>query len=153
MDGNGRGHTLEANKKFLNHSQSRSTSSSSSFLISGSLIASAAAAKCSCRIKSTVILNSGSALSAKAAKPSNDDDRGDEILRSLEGGVGGECERPNMLVPFPFAGVTVPVPGKATLGRFGRTSEQARRSRFVVPSAFVDPDRAEQTMATLFPSM
>jgi hypothetical protein len=32
-------------------------------------------------------------------------------------------------------------------------SDAARSNRFVVPSAFVDPERAEHTMATLWLSM
>ena len=32
-------------------------------------------------------------------------------------------------------------------------SEAARRSRLVVPNVFVEPERAEQTIATLCPSM
>ena len=39
-------------------------------------------------------------------------------------------------VPLDFAGLV-------------KASEEARRRRLVVPRAFVDPDRAEQTMATL----
>lgn len=38
---------------------------------------------------------------------------------------------------------TPPGPGRCN------ASSAARSSKFVVPSAFVDPDRAEQTMATL----
>lgn len=58
------------------------------------------------------------------------------------------------MVPGTTAGVPgVTEPGVAFLLRVGRTSETARRSRFVVPSAFVDPERAEHTTATLLPSM
>lgn len=53
-------------------------------------------------------------------------------------------------------GVTVPVPGVsgvfplevARLGRWS-ASDDARKSRLVVPRALVDPERAEHTRATL----
>jgi len=40
-------------------------------------------------------------------------------------------------VPLDFAGLV-------------KASEEARRRRLVVPRAFVDPERAEQTIATLW---
>jgi hypothetical protein len=40
----------------------------------------------------------------------------------------------------------------AALGRCS-ASDAARKRRLVVPSAFVEPERAEQTMATLWLSM
>ena len=80
-----------------------------------------------------------------------DVERGDDPLRDLEL-EGGEHE-PNrdMLLE---TGVAVPeLWSLADL--FGRrsASEAARSKRFVVPRAFVEPDRAEQTTATLYSSM
>lgn len=51
-------------------------------------------------------------------------------------------------------GVRVPVPGVSEglpLAFVGRrsASAEARKRRLVVPNAFVDPERAEQTIATL----
>lgn len=52
--------------------------------------------------------------------------------------------------PFPLTcGVPVPEIIELFLGRRRRASEAAWMRRLVVPSAFVDPDRAEQTIATL----
>jgi hypothetical protein len=51
-------------------------------------------------------------------------------------------------IPFE-TGVVYP---ERAFGRFS-VSDAALRSRFVVPSALVEPDRAEHTMATLLESM
>lgn len=73
---------------------------------------------------------------------------GSEPLRE-RGLIGGEDDRslpaPNKLL---VTGVMVPGVPADLLRRF-RASEAARSSRFVVPSAFVEPERAEHTMATL----
>lgn len=67
----------------------------------------------------------------------------------------GDCESgrdmsPLMLPKIPReVGVDVPDVFRRPL----RVSEAARRRRLVVPSALVEPDLAEHTMATLFPSM
>ena len=61
---------------------------------------------------------------------------------------GGEEPLVEQLPQKLFAGVWVPgVDGTVRGGR--RASAAARRSRFVVPRAFVEPDLAEQTMASL----
>jgi len=50
-------------------------------------------------------------------------------------------------------GVAAPEPDEpAALGRRS-ASDAARKRRLVVPSAFVEPERAEQTIATLCSSM
>lgn len=101
----------------------------------------------------------------------------------LRGLWGGDCDPDSLgwlvplllpLVPLvrfiPYTpnrpretGVMVPVPGVSTelflpfvvpLAVVRRSaSAEARSSRLVVPSAFVDPERAEHTMATLCWSM
>ena len=70
-----------------------------------------------------------------------------------EGGVeGGDCEFIRPKSPRAPFGVTAPDVGVDL--DFGRdnASDAALRRRLVVPRAFVDPDRAEHTMATLFES-
>ena len=82
-----------------------------------------------------------------------DPERGKDPLRDL-GLKGGEFEfEPNRDEPLEM-GEAVPEqwPFADLLGR-QRASEAARSNRFVVPSAFVEPERAEQTMATLYSSM
>lgn len=105
-------------------------------------------------MRSTVALNSGRTWALWGAvngvKPSVD--RGKELLRSLAPGVsGGDLERKSEL----DIGVALPVVGELAVDPFGResASDAARRRRLVVPKAFVEPDRAEQTTATLLPSM
>jgi hypothetical protein len=70
------------------------------------------------------------------------------------GVLGGDCDWPFALTPNKPIESGVAVPDHPT--RFARgfkASDAARSSRFVVPSAFVDPERAEHTMATLCLSM
>lgn len=54
--------------------------------------------------------------------------------------------------PTPF-GVAVPEVGLDFDLRLTSASEAAFKSRLVVPKAFVDPERAEHTTATLLESM
>lgn len=80
-----------------------------------------------------------------------DVERGEDPLRDL-GLKGGEHD-PNrdMLLE---TGVAAPELWRlADLVGRRSASEAARSKRFVVPSAFVEPDRAEQTTATLYSSM
>jgi hypothetical protein len=110
-----------------------------------------AASRCSKRMRSTVALNSGELCPAcgvyngvNARADVGEGERGDEELRVR--GDGTSEGRPN--IPL-VSGVIVPDrEGVLAAGRC-LASEAALSSRLVVPSAFVDPDRAEQTMATL----
>ena len=75
--------------------------------------------------------------------------------RTSVGVIGGDCEE-SLLERYP------PVPNKPIetgvanpedptgFARGFNASDAARSSRFVVPSAFVDPERAEHTIATLW---
>ena len=144
------------------HSQSRSISSSSSFNRRGSFIDTRAAATCSSRMISTVMLKSGwdsplelPLIGVKPKSGVGDDDR-DDRLRTF-GLVGGLWLLSLPYEPAPNrpldTGVAVPdAEADAGFVRF-RASEAARRSKFVVPRALVDPERAEQTMATLLSSI
>jgi len=61
------------------------------------------------------------------------------------GSVGGDCEQGNEPLE-----TGVVVPGVlVVLPRWCSASDAARNSRLVVPRSFVDPERAEHTMATL----
>ena len=79
-----------------------------------------------------------------------DADRGDDPLRDLVKGGEHEPNRDMLL----DTGVVVPElwPFADLVGRRS-ASEAARSKRFVVPSSFVQADRAEQTTATLYSSM
>ena len=111
-----------------------------------------AAAMCSDRIRSTVELNSGKeendcpcpgwgVIAGGEAEPE---------YEPLRLGVSlSDCDIPRKSTcPFtcgvPFAEVI-----ELFLSGRRRASEAAWIKRLVVPSAFVDPDRAEQTTATL----
>lgn len=73
-----------------------------------------------------------------------EEERGDEELRGR--GEGASDGLPNMPL---VTGVIVPdLSGIFVDGRC-LASVAAFRSKFVVPDAFVDPERAEQTMVTL----
>jgi hypothetical protein len=98
---------------------------------------------CSDRIRSTVTLNP--VLSAvngdNGDMAGGEEGREDGVLRIRE--VLGEVSVDLPIIPF---GVVVPLSLNG-LGR--RASEAALSRRLVVPRAFTDPDRAEQTTATL----
>jgi hypothetical protein len=112
---------------------------------------------CSDFIRSTVALNENSGGDEAAAMIGEDgvesvevngegeSGRESEPLRDFSGPVntGVKLNAENVV-----RGVTVPgvVDG---VGVGLRASEAARSKRLVVPSAFVDPERAEHTMATL----
>jgi hypothetical protein len=133
--------------------------------MTGSVIEERAAVQCSCRIRSTVAWNSGShpatGVSGVKAEPLAHGKVGDADedapLLPGRGLPSGDCEpllsseRPN--IPL-GRGVAYP---DIVCGAFGglrrRASDAARRRRFVVPRALVDPERAEQTTATLFESI
>lgn len=96
---------------------------------------------------STVALNAGCPASAATEVDPNGEAEPDEPVRGrgLSGAEGGSDTRPRNVVE----GVMLPgVAAPATLGRCN-ASPAARRRRFVVPSALVEPERAEQTTATL----
>ena len=142
-----------------NQSQSCSISDSSSFRISGSRTEARAADICCSRKRSIVLTKSGTVSLALACplRQENvvngcaDVEGGKEPLRGF-GLKGGEHE-PNrdMLLE---RGICVPElwPLADLVGRRS-ASEAARSKRLVVPSAFVEPDRAEQTTATLYSLM
>ena len=96
---------------------------------------------------STVALNAGWPASATTGVNPNGEAEPDEPVRGrgLPGADGGSETWPrNVVEGVMFPGVAAP----ATLGRRSASSA-ARRRRFVVPSALVEPERAEQTTATL----
>jgi hypothetical protein len=71
------------------------------------------------------------------------------------GVIGGDCEW-SLLERYPLApnmpietGVANPEDPTGFVRGFN-ASDAARSNRFVVPSAFVDPERAEHTTATLW---
>ena len=104
---------------------------------------------CSERIISTVALNDEDSPFAGDIpnQPNGESDFGELLLRG-RGLASGELN--DSLEKSPF-GVVVPVfvpEASEPRGRF-RASEAAFRRRFVVPRAFVEPERAEQTTATL----
>jgi hypothetical protein len=138
--------TWAANRKDRSASTSRSISNSSSFRISGSRTVDLAAVRCSERMRSTVELNDVDAPAAGVMDrlPNGESDRGEDLLRGL-GLPSGDwsCEKRD---DSPF-GVLVPV--STGLRVRCSASEAALRRRLVVPRAFVEPERAEQTMATL----
>lgn len=72
---------------------------------------------------------------------------GDELRVRGEGASKG---RPNMPL---VTGVVVPDLHCVLADNRRLASAEALSKRFVVPSALVDPERAEQTMATLYRSM
>jgi hypothetical protein len=133
-------HTFAADKKFRSHSQSLSISSCSSFRISGSRTEERAATRCWLRIRSTVTwypdssVGSGSLSGIKLNKPTS---------VGFRGGDGIKLNKP----------ASVGVMGGDCFVRGFNASDAARSNRFVVPSAFVDPERAEHTTATLWLSM
>ena len=145
-------HTFAANKKFRSQSQSLSISSCNSFKISGSRTDERAATRCSLRIRSTVTWYPGSSAGAGSLS-------GIKLNKGTSVGViGGDCEwslleryslTPNMPIETGVANPEDPT----GFGRGFNASVAARSNRFVVPSAFVDPERAEQTTTTLWLSM
>jgi len=126
--------------------------------MSGSCTDERAAARCSRRIRSTVKWYSGSvsteAGTLSGVKPDKRVGDGGRV-RTCSGLFDGDCEWslahelcpliPNKALE---TGVTEPEDPTGFFRGFN-ASDAARSSRFVVPSAFVDPERAEHTMATL----
>jgi len=162
-----KGHTFAARRKLLNQSQSRSISSSSSWRMSGSRIHDRAASKCSLRIKSMVMSYSGRVSSGSESFSGVNPNKGLEAMEDDErvrvgraGLVGGlwlwSLPFPPRLPPAPnkpLDGVVEPeADDPAGFVRL-RASDAARKSKLVVPRALVDPDRAEQTIATLLSSI
>ena len=142
-------HTFAANKKLRSHSQSLSISSCNSLRISGSRTAERAARRCSLRIRSTVTWYAGNSVGAGSLS-------GIKLSKGASVGViGGDCEwsryplAPNMPTE---TGVANPEDPTGFFRGFS-ASDAARSNRFVVPSAFVDPERAEHTTATLWLSI
>ena len=117
---------------------------------------------CSARMTSTVALNGvvvGCDASPRGVKTSEDesDEAGAGEAAREDGKTGdwAEEERPcTKGVAVPDAGAVESEVAEAeeemeeVEGRW-RASAAARRRRFVVPRAFVEPERAEHTMATL----
>lgn len=122
---------------------------------------------CSSLITSTVLLNAGASGASLAGVKLNelDNEGGDPDLDvgfmtgdwTSEGGLEDLSRRYPRLEEKGNMGVEVPVGPSGVeglaivLGVEGRcrASEAARRRRLVVPRAFVDPERAEQTIASL----
>ena len=125
--------TCAADKKALKLSQSLTISTSNSARNDFPFTQSRAAIICSDWIRSTVLLNetvhgSANALSAPSGEPV----RELRQIRELVSGVAApDCT------------------GDRTGAGRRRASDAARRRRLVVPSALVDPERAEQTIASL----
>lgn len=125
---------------------SRSISASSSLRISGSRTDDRAAVMCSERRRSTVALNEVAEdpfAGVIDRGPNGESERGDDLLRG-RGLLAGDWLYEERKRPL---GVLVPV--SAGLRVRWRASEAAFSKRLVVPSALVEPERAEQTIATL----
>lgn len=113
-----------------------------------------AAVKCSERMRSTVSLKAGDLALVddmlSALLGDSGSKRGEDELRA-RGLSKGDCV---CEAREDKAGVICPgVPEPEGLLVRWRASLAARRRRLVVPSALVEPDRAEHTMATLCWSM
>ena len=135
-------HTFAANKKFRSHSQSLSISSCNSFRISGSRTEERAATRCWLRIRSTVTWYSGSSAGGDSLS-------GIKLNKPTSVGFrGGSLSGIKLYKP-----TSVGVIGGDCFVRGFNASDAARSNRFVVPSAFVDPERAEHTTATLWLSI
>lgn len=108
-----------------------------------------AAAKCSERMRSTVAMNSGTFCPdggpLRGVKEKGMED-GDELR------VAGE-EASERRLKMPLAPGVVVSEVQCVLAGRCLASAAALSKRLVVPSALVDPERAEQTMATLCWSM
>jgi hypothetical protein len=125
--------TCAAYKNALKFSQSPVISASSSARRSFPFTQSRAAARCSERIRSTVLLNDATDPSAEVPGVS-----GGELARELQG------------MRESIKGVAVPDrTGDDAGGARCRASDAARKRRLVVPSCLVEPERAEQTIASL----
>ena len=92
---------------------------------------------------STVVLNGGSEpfVGVIENNPKGESERGDDLLHRL-----GVPPRNGVKVPL---GVVEPGVS-ARLREDCRACEAAWSNKFVVPKALVEPERAEQTMATLW---
>lgn len=105
-----------------------------------------AAVKCSERIMSTVEVNGASIAAVILREADVDLESDDPCERGLvggenDGGVGPQGADHGVLTP----GTGMLLDGE---GEF-KASLAALSKRLVVPKAFVEPDRAEQTIATL----
>jgi hypothetical protein len=128
--------TCVADKNALKLSQSLIISASSSSKSSFLLRQSRAAVICSARMRSTVLWNE------------SDDDSGS----GSHGPVGDPKREHGDMRGKSVSGVAVPdcTGDKGEGGcSLRRASDAARSRRLVVPSALVDPERAEQTIASL----
>ena len=110
-----------------------------------------AAVKCSRRITSIVALKPGTCLCTGDKGPSENEvageiDREEEIVR-YRGLPAGDIDIDGV-PPNGEMGISASEGGLRCAGRCS-ASEAARRRRLVVPSAFVEPERAEHTIATL----
>lgn len=126
--------TCVADKNALRFSQSLAISASNSARSVFSFTQSRAAVICSERIMSTVLLNDPVHCSENEV-----------------GVSGGEPVREHRKIRESVSGVAAPdsAGDKADGGGRRRASDAARRRRLVVPSALVEPERAEQTIASL----
>jgi len=128
--------TCVADKNALKLSQSLTISASNSARSVFSFTQSRAAIMCSVWIRSTVLLNDTVHGSAYALS-----------------GPGGEPVRELRQIRESVSGVAAPdCTGDKTGAGRRRASDAARRRRLVVPSALVEPERAEQTIASLYRS-
>ncbi len=128
--------TCVADKNALKLSQSLIISDSNSARSVFPFTQSRAAVICSDWIRSTVLLNDTVHGSVNALN-----------------GPGGEPVRELRQIRESVSGVAVPdCTGDETAAGRRRASDAARRRRLVVPSAFVEPERAEQTIASLYRS-
>ena len=108
-------------------------------------MAASAAAKCSARMRSTVAANSGT-LSPEGGPLRGVNEKAVEVGDALRvRGVDAAEGRPNM----PFVPGVADSDGQRDLAGRRLASAAALSRRLVVPSALVDPERAEQTTAIL----
>jgi hypothetical protein len=128
--------TCVADKNALRLSQSLTISASNSARSVFPFTQSRAAATCSEAIRSTVLLNDPVHCSENAP------------------GISvGEPVRELRQIRESVSGVAAPdCTGDKTGGGRRRASDAARRRRLVVPSNLVEPERAEQTIASLYRS-
>jgi hypothetical protein len=150
----GRRRTCVAYRNARSPSQSRAMSASSSARMRASDTISRAAAVCSARMASTVAQKSGwppaaPAESARGARPDESARRWRKTLElsGVAGPEGAGEEKAKRGAGEPGAEEDA----DEKEGR-RRASAAARRSRFVVPSALVLPERAEHTTASLWSS-
>jgi hypothetical protein len=112
-----------------------------------------AAVRCSSLNTSIVALKSGTSLFNVDKEPSEKEvagemDRGEEMVRYRGLPVPAGDMDVEHVPPSGDRGVSAPSGGLRLAGRCN-ASDAARRRRLVVPSALVEPERAEHTIATL----